>query len=118
MMLCANRLHDTQCRAEIWGFCYQWHGIQMRLSCLDGLSCDVVLSSELLFAIKAFEKFQDCFRTVGEEKKLADLGLVQYKKQKKVADLKDWHMLIHCRVAHEPVGGATALQQSPNEALQ
>jgi hypothetical protein len=90
----------------------------MRLSCLDGLSCDAVLSSELLFAIKAFEKFQDCFRTVGEEKKLADLGLVQHKKQKKVADLKDWHMLIHCRVAHEPVGGATALQQSSDEALQ
>ena len=31
---------------------------------LDGLSCDVVLSSELLFATKAFEKFHDCFRKV------------------------------------------------------
>jgi hypothetical protein len=85
---------------------------------LDGLSCDVVLSSELLFATKAFEKFRDCFRMVEEEKKLADLGLVQHKKQKKVADRKDWHMLLHCSVAHESIRGATALQQSPDEALQ
>jgi hypothetical protein len=90
----------------------------MRLSCLGWAILRRCSKQRTLFATKAFEKLQDCFRTVGEEKNLADLGLLQHKKQKQVADRKDWHMLLHCRVAHEPIGGATALQQSPDEALQ
>ena len=50
---------------------------------LDGLSCDVVLSSELIFATNAFKEFQDCFHTIEDEKKDADVGLIKHKAKMK-----------------------------------
>jgi hypothetical protein len=59
------------------------NGYKCDFHVLDGLSCDVVLGSELLFATKAFEKFGDCFQTIEDEQRQADVGLIKHKDRKK-----------------------------------
>lgn len=50
---------------------------------LDGLTCDLVLGSDLLFATKAFEKFGECFQTIEDEKTDAEVGLIKHRGRKK-----------------------------------
>jgi hypothetical protein len=49
---------------------------------LDGLSCDVILSERLLSDTRAFELFQDCFRTCSDDEECIEVGMIDWKDPK------------------------------------